>query len=765
MDKKPFWWSLLLVLLGTLYLIPEAIFNSQLVSLVGRGTPTTEDLENLELFGRSISGIGVTLLLADFIKAKLLTSKFKSILILCSLFAVVFPTMFYGQKYLVETFIIEPSTAEERQQAVFSTALRDALAINAIKITDVTYNSKEMLLPENLTFLSLFGGLLYADGSLSDKLSDSKEKIIRKFIKKKAYGQFDVHYNDYGELYKELSGTYKEYAKGSEKYNDVIASIPQEEMEYWKQVENEINKGYPKYKKAQQAHIAKASGRAQEYGKKIYSYFEKKNKCIDRYKKSSQSKKRSKCVERYLITYRKEILKMGIGYIEPDYWLIVKDVSTTENLAGTIITGFLTGGLSLGVQAISAASGGDGGFKDKRYSYTSDPEHYRKRIIVHPKFSEMFTKQTGYKFFISNLQEFRNDNETQKKLRSKFSQKGLDLPKNWTINDRNSFSLSVGKKIRKEADKEWIIALNKHDMKMKPNLSWDVFQLNKDVQLKIKNHMGDLYIKNIKADWNKKNFKIYVLDPNIEKKTKFYLDAVNSSVSHFANGGKYEGYGKQALRSVIVPPISMFLSLFLICLTLSKLPSKYYALITYKKEKKPLNKYLVILNKFLMPILILVLPILFVTNIHTAQKESTVNFFLDKVEENANPVFAYAIRWTLHAQPILHPMGDNFEKYSQIYNKFGNYSHYLHDIDMNFESNGALSISDQRTKKLVLSNKVELKIIAPEGSKIQIMNIKPKYVDNIILSPKSYDVKVTLPSGVIKRKWYLLNAGYKEIKI
>ena len=73
--------------------------------------------------------------------------------------------------------------------------------------------------------------------------------------------------------------------------------------------------------------------------------------------------------------------------------------------------------------------------------------------------------------------------------------------------------------------------------------------------------MGDLYVKNIRADWNKKNFKDQVLDPNIEKRTDNCVAMLNSAEGKFADGGEY-AYGKQALRSVIIPPISMSLSLF-----------------------------------------------------------------------------------------------------------------------------------------------------------------------------------------------------------
>ncbi|MFM9785635.1 hypothetical protein, partial [Streptomyces scabiei] len=62
--------------------------------------------------------------------------------------------------------------------------------------------------------------------------------------------------------------------------------------------------------------------------------------------------------------------------------------------------------------------------------------------------------------------------------------------------------------------------------------------------------MGELYVKGIRADWNKKNFKEHVLDPNVAKRADRYMAMLTGSQGKFADGGEYAQYGKQALRSV-----------------------------------------------------------------------------------------------------------------------------------------------------------------------------------------------------------------------
>lgn len=762
---KPFWWRCLLLVLATLYLLPEAIFNAQLVSLVGLGTPSAADLEHLEIYGRAVSGVGVALLLADFLPKAMVAKVGRGVVSFIALLCLVWPVVFFGQKYAIEKTLIEPSTAEQRQFATYSAALRDALAINSIKVNDLDYNPEQLHSSENLTFLALFGGLLYSDAALSDNLEQDKRKIIASFVQKKAYQDFDKHYKNYSQLYDELVVKYKAYAQGSKKYNHTLASIGEREQGYWQQVEQEINSGWNKYQQAQKAHIAKASARAQKYGPKIYDYHNSIAKCRERYDKSSEKDRRNRCYEREAADYRSTILKAGIGYIEPDYWLIEEDVSVAENAAGTILMGVLTGGVYTALQAASLATGGDGGFKDKRYKYTDDPDHYQLRFLQHPNFHKMFAKETGYPFTLENLMAFRAHDTTQQKLRAHFASKGLELDSTWNVNQRQVFANAVATKVTQEATNQWQSEMRKRGMSLQPNLSWVEFQLHPEVQAKIADRMGDLYVKNIRADWNKKNFKDQVLDPNIEKRTDKYVAMLNSAEGKFADGGEYAQYGKQALRSVIIPPISMSLSLFLICLTFSKLPLKLWQLIKPAQEKQP-TTWLSVLQKLIMPAVILIAPVLFIHNSFTEDEQSPVNYFLDKVDESSNPVFSYAIRWTLHAQPVLHPLGLAFEEKLHIYERFSPMSHALAQVDILRHDTANLSAEQQSRRQYLVEQKTKLTIAtnAPNAT-VRIMNIGPKYRPGMTLKTGAYDIQVSAPGYKTYRRWHQIEAGEQTLTI
>lgn len=761
---KPTLWRVFLFVLSVAYLIPEAIFNAQLVSLIGLGTPQDSQLEQLEVYGRAISGIGATLLLADFLPARYFRSAISGFSILFALACVVWPTVYFGQKIIVERVLIASSSAEQREQAVLSAAFRDALALNAVSVTGLEYDTGLQNSSENLTFLALFGGLLYADNKLATNLENYKHQIVRQFVQKQTYRDFDLHYQDFSSLYVQLSESYEDYAKGSNTYNQKLAGIPQQEKEYWQSIEQKINQGWSDYQQATKTYVARAEARAQKYGPRIFEYHKQTNQCLERYSKSSQRDRRTQCIERLQARYKSEIDKAGLGYVEPNYWLIEEDVSGLENTANTAIAGVITGGLSTLLQALSLATGGDGGIKDKRYKYTDDPTHYQRRILAHPNFQAQFQKDTGYPMGIPDLGAFRNHDETQQRIRNTLKTKGLALPADWRVEQRLVFSQAVANKVKTDADAGWNDAMQRKGLSLPVNLQWQDFQLHPSVQSIIAQKMGDMYVDNVHADWSQANFKQYVLDPNIEKRTLRYIDMISDARVHFENGGKYAEAGKQALRSVLIPPISMFLSLFLICITILKLPIKAFELFKpdWQEHTPKWSRWVI---KSIPILLICFLPSLLVQSTFTARADSPVNHFLEKVEENGHPVFSTVLGWTLHAQPILHPLGLSFEAHTGIYKKVEPLTHKLAGLDeilpITPSTSNATELSARATQK-----PVPLTVISNvEGAAIRIMNIKPKYQEGMLLAPGNYEFEIRAAGYQTYRRWHRISEDNHNLEI
>lgn len=515
---------------------------------------------------------------------------------------------------------------------------------------------------------------------------------------------------------------------------------------------------------AQKKYIARAEARAQEYGPKIYQYHKATNRCQERYDKYSERERKARCIERLHARYKTQIDKAGLGYIPPDYWLIVEEISGAENAANTVLAGVLTGGVYTALQVLSFATGGDGGIKDKRYKYTDDPNHYQHRILAHPNFQKQFEKETGYPMNITELSEFRRHDSTQVRLRQTLQNKGLILPAKWHIDHRQQFARAVANKVKHDADERWQAAMQQKGLDLPINLEWESFQLHPSIQQKIAQQMGDMYVKNVRADWNKANFKRYVLDVNIERRTQRYLNMLNNARVHFEQGGKYAEAGKQALRSVVIPPISMSLSLFLICLTLIKLPLKAVEVIK-PSWSTYLPRWATFATKVAPVLLLIVLPVLLVKSQFTHHQQSPVNYFLGKVEQASNPMFSFALRWTLHVQPILHPLGLKLEQHSGIYRSLEPLTHFMAQFDTQLNAYTSEDNPHQQVNK-VFNNQATLNISSNvSGATIRIMNIKPKYHHNIRLKPGNYDIQVSADGYQTYRRWHRVLAGKQSINI
>ena len=326
------------------------------------------------------------------------------------------------------------------------------------------------------------------------------------------------------------------------------------------------------------------------------------------------------------------------------------------------------------------------------------------------------------------------------------------------------FSQAVANKVKTDADAGWNDAMQRKGLSLPVNLQWQDFQLHPSVQSIIAQKMGDMYVDNVHADWSQVNFKQYVLDPNIEKRTLRYIDMISDARVHFENGGKYAEAGKQALRSVLIPPISMFLSLFLICLTILKLPIKAFELFKpdWQEHTPKWSRWVI---KSIPILLICFLPSLLVQSTFTARADSPVNHFLEKVEENGHPVFSTVLGWTLYAQPILHPLGLSFEAHTGIYKKVEPLTHKLAGLDeilpITPSTSNATELSARATQK-----PVPLTIISNvEGAAIRIMNIKPKYQEGMLLAPGNYEFEIRAAGYQTYRRWHRISEDNHNLEI
>jgi len=230
---------LVFVVLSVLYLILEINFNSQIVGISGALSVTADKIKSVEFFGRCISGVGVSLLVTGLILNWLKSQKIWTLLLTLSLTTlVIWPLVFFGQKWAIDVFFVEPSSPVIRQQAYLSDKFRSALAYNADKIDGIAISPPDELDKFDITFLSIFGVLALSEKSFFNNLEQDIDKTVRNYMTIRAAREFNEHYNDYIKVRSEVREMYREYVSLNKKYDDQLLSYQNiSATERFKQVE------------------------------------------------------------------------------------------------------------------------------------------------------------------------------------------------------------------------------------------------------------------------------------------------------------------------------------------------------------------------------------------------------------------------------------------------------------------------------------------------------------------------------------------------
>ncbi|WP_240778432.1 PEGA domain-containing protein [Shewanella polaris] len=264
-----------------------------------------------------------------------------------------------------------------------------------------------------------------------------------------------------------------------------------------------------------------------------------------------------------------------------------------------------------------------------------------------------------------------------------------------------------------------------------------------------------------------REFKQKIIEPNIRRKTTEYLNVLEAQLVEFADGGSFESTGKSALRSTIIPPISMSISLVLVLLTVLKLPMKAVELIQAKgmdsaSKSKP-NRFIKPTISTLLLASIFVVPLSMGSNQYTA-KGSAVHYFFEQMEKNDSATISFTLKWLLVTLPMVQPIGSSIDQSLFITKGFNAISEPINRFD-----SAVMPVHDSTKVVKNASNKAALLPLSITSNianaKVSVMNIKPKYKAGMMLPAGSYDIKITAPGYTPIRKWVYLKADETDFNI
>ena len=308
----------ILLVLSLAYLCAEVFFNISLLSVAGDVRSSPAELDYVQLFGRIVSASGFTLLIlglfvryhfrlstfgawgAFLVVAALCLFPFGLILgqgtqataggmqsaseiviwgfvpvwgvilvmsgrgyyqlpVVIGLVLLAWPAMFFGQKILIDRYVVDPTTWQQRLNARYVLMLRSGLEGCVVELDGLSLCSQTALGPQMRTVRVLIGALFMHDSDrvLKD-LEPERAQIIESVTVWGKWFSPDERYQAYldlaGREHKRIEKTlirkyWEPYRKASERYADAISDKSVRDMtaHAWEQSGSKLEQGWNTY--------------------------------------------------------------------------------------------------------------------------------------------------------------------------------------------------------------------------------------------------------------------------------------------------------------------------------------------------------------------------------------------------------------------------------------------------------------------------------------------------------------------------------------
>lgn len=252
--KQPFYvhtrWLVVLFVIEIVYVLTEFAFNAALLNAASGLVRDDQALHRIEVAGRILSGVGLSILMYwAYFRKKLIEESvetglktFAKSLIICV------PLMYVGQKIIVDSFLVNGTTGQQRQYAETLILMKTGIQNGIVKMANLELG-KGGTDPSEMAFVSVMGAILLGVPEYAAAISKNEEAIARRVNQITSSETADKTYPLYYNASKDIIDGYKEYSKASKEYmSRVNGGVDTSKI--WSNVERSTSNGYAKYVKA-----------------------------------------------------------------------------------------------------------------------------------------------------------------------------------------------------------------------------------------------------------------------------------------------------------------------------------------------------------------------------------------------------------------------------------------------------------------------------------------------------------------------------------
>lgn len=494
-----------------MYLIVELSFNAYLLD-VASGMELQTDFSQLELYGRSISAAGATLLfwrlLVPFRSHLNIT---KTLLKYLLITIIVFPIVFMAQKKLID-YLVDSSSSEMRRSAEILSVLKYGIAHGFIEIDELSIDEAVLETAEGKMFVVLAGLLIYTSEEELQKL-DSKLDVIAEYAATtQKINETQSNYRNYQYASEKIIKKYREYAQIVIEYDNHLSTTRQKSIDIYQQA---IRFGLNRWG----------------------AYSIKKNN-----------------IERQFLE-KKNSLTQLIKQLEDDLSICDNTVCIEEKSKPSIAQINLLLGVNSNwnhwCQEVT---------KNKPFlcNNSNDMVSFKLQKITESFFIDKF----GFDRLYSNKMDYLQSKEFYELFMQSLERHNVPLisqlpltQHRLIIDDINSH---ISRYYRQKYEEKVTQLMGEV---VRPRLTVGQFSLLPSMQLIYQKALGEIYIEALPITLTRQQFLEGVVQPIYNRQQQELSNKLSSDISWFKQGAPYEESGKNSLRNLVIPPVAIAMSL------------------------------------------------------------------------------------------------------------------------------------------------------------------------------------------------------------
>ncbi|GAB0154461.1 hypothetical protein [Marinobacterium sp. BA1] len=228
-SRPPLWVFVGSAVLSIGYLISEVVFNVVLLDVAG-SVSSTDEIEQVELFGRLLSSIGFGLLIGRWIYRRTMKEAGRDAITI-AFSAMVISACAFGtaQHFGIKAFS-QSRSIDDQMDAYMLMTLKQGIARNHVTINGLEYLNEHIDKPESKALLTLFGPLVYSNTELRETLKAKDQHYVSTIAEQ--------------EHAKHVARIYNAYVEASNKRADLARLYAEVESKIVTRANEEANTAY-----------------------------------------------------------------------------------------------------------------------------------------------------------------------------------------------------------------------------------------------------------------------------------------------------------------------------------------------------------------------------------------------------------------------------------------------------------------------------------------------------------------------------------------